>query len=1408
MKGFFERCAAGGVRVLAACLLVFALVGASALASGPHHRRTTPARGGHHKRGAHHKRSAHHKRHRHHRPSRLGTGVDSVPSVTYLDTMSSGGFCLGIRLGGSIFPTGAGGSCGPTTTPHVLVLDDETLACSTLTGNGQCASLFELPTGSGASARLKQILDGYLHDGTAHLVILTGPAGSVAGDPVLPNGGFSYVFPLKDGLQDLTDSALGNKNLGMSLADSASSAPSKPGELRGWLQANVGPSATISHSFVSSDHPAFETQASVDTRVPTAPSAPADRAVYALVTASGKALEAPNASTTPGTNLRGGGETDLPAQRWQLRADPEAPEWFQVVDVNSRLCLDVTGASKQDGAPVAQWPCDSAGEQSNQLWRPVSQGNGSYVLVNQNSGLSLTLNGNETGNPAVQQHSNPDDRDQHWQLRPMTGTAAAGGAYVLASALGPAIDLVGGAQTPGTPGTKVAGAAEADGASEQWVAVPTGNPVAHPGTLALVNEKTGLCLSAPAGDTHPEQLDCGPSYDDGSQLWLANRQADGSYTIVNAGNHLALTLNAGTLGARRPRSRQHHRPQPPRRSRRPHKPQAHHRRPHRGKPRRGLGAIAASTTIWYSSARKDIADTGFNFGEETYRCGDYAQSGKANLYPYLVQDGSSYAYQNISVKDGKSTNDVNVNARIDRSDQLAGRLVVDWRGVFTSGDYALQIKFECTSEAPFFSVTSNGTEKVGSTTATIGAQLGKTGGDYDFRVEYGTSEADYTSRSAVVHARFDTSDQHHVQIPLERLQPSTTYHYRVAAVSDGVTSYSGADQTFTTNAYGMAIVQTPENGAPSQRWFFRPLDKAVTMRIAGSEYTTRMPLSWSGFAMLALDPALRQIVGPTAYYTGTGNGVQDARQQDDLTHAIEFARNRPGSMVFLQSINQPRPTTVKWNDLAREVAALGGTPVILNGLDGTGDYALVGCNGCKDAPEARGSSAEPDRDHLEGILQRDPTSGYIPSFSDPGALSHPAVDYQLLPLAYAPPTPWPIPAGVTPLANTEVLRDMAKGLKLTTESCHSYPAGQPDLRSAYCNLGEDWHAKRETLVGSSSLGINPLFPPGQTQLDCSSKAPIANLGYSGSDWCAVAREVAGELTDLSQVKTEVDNFKSLFASTNSLVNQAITDDAKDLADRIGIRSDSEAKGSIVEFAAAAIGVAGEVFPESGGPLFGALSEALSAGASASSLGGVPNAAEFHAGVDDFAHQATARIIDASQRFGLIFDLLAQDRHKLATAAGYADGPWSTNNIGDQQFQRALTNGVKAQMYRDLIPAYYHRFSINATPQNWRTFTCGVTGPHGETVPDRILGGEPDSAAFAPVLAIANDGSPSHDKIWFLAAGAYPKFTNTPPLHLPQASLTDNMFKPIKAGGIGLDKAEFFAKAGLPENNDQPGNCRT
>jgi hypothetical protein len=70
------------------------------------------------------------------------------------------------------------------------------------------------------------------------------------------------------------------------------------------------------------------------------------------------------------------------------RASPAMADWESIVNLNSGLCMGVTGGIMQPGQPIIQWPCDGS---ANQLWWVPTSPNVTTLPNGANSSYCLSV---------------------------------------------------------------------------------------------------------------------------------------------------------------------------------------------------------------------------------------------------------------------------------------------------------------------------------------------------------------------------------------------------------------------------------------------------------------------------------------------------------------------------------------------------------------------------------------------------------------------------------------------------------------------------------------------------------------------------------------------------------------------------------------------------------------------------------------------------------------------------------------------------------------------------------------------------------------------------------------------------------------------------------------------------------
>lgn len=97
-------------------------------------------------------------------------------------------------------------------------------------------------------------------------------------------------------------------------------------------------------------------------------------------------------------------------QEWKFTRQTDGS--YELVNVQSGLCADVEGGSTAEGAKVIQWACSGG---SNQHWTVSRQANGTYTVASVKSRMLLTTASTSDGSLVTQQ---PDTNSplQHWKI--------------------------------------------------------------------------------------------------------------------------------------------------------------------------------------------------------------------------------------------------------------------------------------------------------------------------------------------------------------------------------------------------------------------------------------------------------------------------------------------------------------------------------------------------------------------------------------------------------------------------------------------------------------------------------------------------------------------------------------------------------------------------------------------------------------------------------------------------------------------------------------------------------------------------------------------------------------------------------------------------------------------------------
>jgi hypothetical protein len=135
-------------------------------------------------------------------------------------------------------------------------------------------------------------------------------------------------------------------------------------------------------------------------------------------------------------------------------------------------------------------------------------------------------------------------------------------------------------------------------------------------------------------------------------------------------------------------------------------------------------------------------------------------------------------------------------------------VINDAAGTFTGPDATFT-----TTPVPQPTVSTGGSSAITESLATLAGAIDPHAWNTTYHFQYGTSTAYGSSWPTVDTDMGALTGAQPVTITVQKLQPATTYHYRLVATNPGGTTY-GTDQAFTTNSYPVSIIQAAPVGAP------------------------------------------------------------------------------------------------------------------------------------------------------------------------------------------------------------------------------------------------------------------------------------------------------------------------------------------------------------------------------------------------------------------------------------------------------------------------------------------------------------------------------------------------------------------------------------------------------------------
>ena len=536
-------------------------------------------------------------------------------------------------------------------------------------------------------------------------------------------------------------------------------------------------------------------------------------------------------------------------------------------------------------------------------------------------------------------------------------------------------------------------------------------------------------------------------------------------------------------------------------------------------------------------------------------------------------------------------------------------------------------------------------------------------------------------------------------------------------------------------------------------------------RYQASFSDTDIPGANAGFHLVILDGQTLQLQENRMLTTNGDGSIPDTTLQSAIA---DFLQGRMGanSVVLLQTVGKPKPAGPEWSGIVAQLRRLGANSNLVNALDGTTGYAIVGQVDSDEAPAeattASGNDPAPKYPpaRLTGPLVRDRASNFGPLATAIPTPKSPTggLNLDLTKIAYQPLQSWP---QLNPAAEHFICQ--ALNFCQASDSC-------PDLRSCYWqNTTASWGTKLTTL--------NALMYPG------------GDPGFTVDQFNAAKTELFTEISKVDQVKNYFDQLGAFMKEGEGRYQLDLKDMFKAVSDSANPPPGADASVSPISLVSSIAGIF-SVFEAPVGTVGTMIGTILGFGGSFSDASGQPILDdELDAKVSDLQDAIGKRIDLARQEiFGLEL-LILSDYGKLTAAFPHIDADWALPDPKSAQVTSAqdrLRLASKQWFYEELVPVAYP-YLIRGNAANARQMNCRInSSTHTEAWPN-----QPDSAQMQATTGFDEAGSPITSNYFFtrgILGGSS-----------PTSALSDLGFNPVKADpqgrlkldALGIEKLSFF-----------------
>lgn len=450
-----------------------------------------------------------------------------------------------------------------------------------------------------------------------------------------------------------------------------------------------------------------------------------------------------------------------------------------------------------------------------------------------------------------------------------------------------------------------------------------------------------------------------------------------------------------------------------------------------------------------------------------------------------------------------------------------------------------------------------------------------------------------------------------------------------------------------------------------------------------------------GFLIAVADARTLALKAQDTIGTNYGNAAQDLQGQQGMDDMLAAYTSDPSSLIFVQSLGAPSPTTTTWGEIGTEIGQLGGTADTFDRIAG-GPYALVGgaqlegsgaetTAGQPAFPQGPGAPTKsPGTERV--LLSRHADFRYQPASADPtdytitGGSSTGPSQFGLAKIVALPPTAWPDDDQPHRAANAWITQQVG----LCQSAC-----GQADVRDYYVSDPDAFEGPADVYGAKIAALQCPSDESGFTQQDCedlTTQLPI-EIGIVES-----VREHVGDPKGQSDLQAPYGLSSSGISATLDSVTASVTSSLTFSNHDKALGTLAEISSAVLSIASSYVGLGGDDFAQDTALLDAASGGLDLADTVTDAAGGQPLiGGQIQTQAGELQTEAIQTYSDAVRQLSHVADLIVSDwgRLQAAKALSQEDPSWNLNSTDAFEAVQSQLQAASLQwFYGSLLPIGY------------------------------------------------------------------------------------------------------------------------